>query len=94
MAGNKKGMWQFIVTLLIIGLGIAPAFAASNAHEHMSGADRPVWLEKLEKQIDYEEMMEGKNGLQERLNVTYRSLMDRLKGKLKEHASPASAGGH
>ena len=95
MATSRKRISQvFAVMALTVVLGFGTAFASSS-HEghHGSPVDRPLWLDKLENQINYEEMMEGKQGDQERLNKTYTSLMDRLKGKLMEHAAPASSGG-
>ncbi|MDH5764189.1 MAG: hypothetical protein OEZ51_14550, partial [Nitrospinota bacterium] len=95
MATSRKPIWQaFAVTALTCVLGLGTAFAASTHQDHQgSPVERPLWLDKLENQINYEEMMEGKEGNQERLNKTYSNLMDRLKGKLMEHATPASSGG-
>ncbi len=96
LSGRKQNRVTPFVTgifvLLVLSLVAFPVYA-NQMHDSHSAVDRPAWLEKLENQINYEEMMEGKQGDQERLNKTFRSLMDRLKGKLKEHASPASSGG-
>jgi len=91
---EMTGLVVNMVFLLILCLGISQAFAAAHPKGHQpSAVDRPLWLDKLENQINYEEMVEGKQGDQERLNKTFKSLMDRLKGKLMEHVTPASAGG-
>lgn len=101
MAGSSRQHWWRILSagMLVLGLSISPALAFAPAegpekgHEHNAAVDRPAWLDKLENQVKYEEMMEGKQGNQERLDKTFLNLMDRLKGKLKEHAAPAAAGG-
>ncbi len=95
MATSRKHIWQVLaVMMLTFILGLGTAFASSVHEGHQgSSVDRPLWLDKLENQINYEEMMEGKQGDQERLNKTFSSLMDRLKGKLMEHVTPASSGG-
>ena len=97
MAQSGKHLWRTCLTgLLVLGLSALPAFAAApdmahgSGHKHNSAVERPAWLEKLENQVNYEEMMEGKSGDQEQLDKTFKNLMDRLQGKLKEHASPAS----
>ena len=94
---TRKEMTGFVVSmifLLTLCLGIPQAFAAGHPEGHQNSAvDRPLWLDKLENQVNYEEMMEGREGNQDRLNKTYKNLMDRLKGKLMEHATPASSGG-
>ena len=91
---EMTGLVVSMIFLLTLCLGIPQAFAAAHpeGHQH-SAVDRPLWLDKLENQVNYEEMMEGREGNQDRLNKTYKNLMDRLKGKLMEHASPASSGG-
>ena len=94
MATCKTSIGQvFVILVLSLGLGLTPVFAASNHEGHNSASDRPAWLDKLENQINYEEMMEGMDGRQEKLDKTFMALMDNLKNKLKEHVSPASAGG-
>ena len=94
MATCKTWIGQvFVILVLSLGLGLTPVFAASNHEGHDSASDRPAWLDKLENQINYEEMMEGMDGRQEKLDKTFMALMDNLKNKLKEHVSPASAGG-
>jgi hypothetical protein len=91
--------WQMLAILTLafsFGL-VSNATAASdhNSSDHKAkkAHDRPVWLEKLETQIDYEEMMSGMDGRQDRLDKTFMQLMDRLQNKIKEHATPASSGG-
>ncbi|QPJ62594.1 MAG: hypothetical protein G3M70_12215 [Candidatus Nitronauta litoralis] len=88
---------SYLVVMLALALIFPVATVWGNPHQgHGKGqgsVDRPIWLEKLENQVQYEEMMEGRVGDQKRLDKTFMSLMDRLKGKLKEHASPASSGG-
>ena len=78
---EMTGLVVSMVFLLTLCLGIPQAFAAAHpkGHQH-SAVDRPLWLDKLENQINYEEMMEGREGLQDRLNKTYKNLMDRLNG--------------
>ena len=100
MAQSSKHLWRTCLTgLLVLGLSALPAHAAApdkahgSGHQHNSAVERPAWLEKLENQVNYEEMMEGKAGDQQKLDKTFKNLMDRLQGKLKEHAAPASAGG-
>ena len=87
------GRWIMMILTFALGLGLNPAFAASGPDEHRQGHDRPVWLDKLENQVNYEEVMSGMDGRQDRLNNTFMKLMDRLQDKIKEHASPASSGG-
>ena len=89
--------------ILIIALAMsAPAFAgivAEHGHgqksgmSHQPGVERPAWLNKLENQVDYEEVMSGLDGNQEQLNKTWMKLMGQLQNKIKEHADPASSGG-
>ena len=91
---EMTGLVVSMIFLLTLCLGIPQAFAAAHPEGHQNSAvDRPLWLDKLENQVNYEEMMEGREGNQERLNKTWTGLMDRLKGKLMEHATPASSGG-
>ena len=61
MVTSRKPNWQmFVVMMLTCVLGFGTAFAASSHQAHQgSPVDRPLWLDKLENQIDYEEMMEG-----------------------------------
>ncbi|KMP10408.1 hypothetical protein UZ36_07705, partial [Candidatus Nitromaritima sp. SCGC AAA799-C22] len=82
-----------MILILILGLSLSPAFAASSPEDNQKGHDRPSWLDKLENQVNYEEVMSGMDGRQDRLNNTFMKLMDRLQNKIKEHASPASSGG-
>ena len=91
-------------TRLFVVLGLAvvlvsPAGAISTDHSHGGhnlgnpAVDKPAWLEKLENQVDHEELMGGMEGRQEKMDQTMMKIMDQLKSKLKEHASPASSGG-
>ncbi|MCH7622462.1 MAG: hypothetical protein IIB46_00065 [Nitrospinae bacterium] len=94
----KKG-WKLVrilvVATLILGwAGLASAELQKNHAGHKNPAvDRPAWLEKLENQLNHEDMMSGLEGNQERLDKTFMGLMDQLQDKLKEHATPASSGG-
>ena len=94
ITSTNKIVRVLVLLAMTVVLSLGTAFASSS-HEghHGSPVDRPLWLDKLENQINYEEMMEGKQGDQKRLDKTFNSLMDRLKGKLMEHATPASTGG-
>jgi len=89
--------WRLLHTLVIVTLalsfGLVTSVAASSDHKEKKAHERPAWLEKLETQIDYEEMMSGMDGRQDRLDKTFMQLMDRLQDKIKEHATPASTGG-
>jgi hypothetical protein len=90
LRSSKSGM-LFILLLL---LSVVPAFAGDkDSHKHGSSVDRPEWLNKLEDQVNYEEMMGGMEGRQEKMDKTFMKLMDRLQGKIQEHAAPASSGG-
>ncbi|MCH8157596.1 MAG: multicopper oxidase domain-containing protein, partial [Nitrospinae bacterium] len=82
-----------MVLFLVLGLSLSPVFAASGSGDHRKGHERPAWLDKLETQVNYEEMMGGMEGRQDRLNNTFMKLMNRLQGKIREHATPASSGG-
>ena len=75
------GRWIMMILTFALGLGLNPAFAASGPDEHRQGHDRPVWLDKLENQVNYEEVMSGMDGRQDRLNNTFMKLMDRLQDK-------------
>ena len=101
MFGVKKGWknwYALAVVFLTLGLSV-PAGAISTDHSHgvhdtgIDAVDKPAWLEKLEKQLQHEDLMSGLEGSQEKLDNTMMKVMDQLKSKLKEHASPASAGG-
>ena len=101
MFGVKKGWknWHaFAVVLVTLGLCV-PAGAITTDHSHgshnavNSAVDKPAWLEKLENQVDHEELMDGMEGRQDKMDQTLMKVMDQLKSKLKEHASPASSGG-
>ncbi len=91
-----KRFWQaLVIGGLSLGLCLPAVGAVPDAGKdaETSSQNRPAWLEKLERQIDFEEAMEGKEGLQDRLDNTMKKLMDNLKGKVMEHATPASEGG-
>ena len=97
----KKG-WKswYAVAVVFLSLGISvPAGAISTDHSHgghdsgNAAVDRPNWLKKLDQQLEHEDVMSGLEGSQEKLDQTFMKVMDQLKSKLKEHASPASAGG-
>ena len=101
MFGVKKGWknWHAVsVFLMTLGLCI-PAGAVSTDHSHGGhnmgnvAVDKPAWLEKLEDQLKHEDLMSGMEGSQKKLDNTMMQVMDQLKSKLKEHASPASSGG-
>jgi FtsP/CotA-like multicopper oxidase with cupredoxin domain len=88
------GAWMLFV-LLVFGLSGGSAIAGTshgNGHENPA-VDQPAWLDKLENQLDHEDVMSGLEGSQEKLDQKFMYLMDRLQDKLKEHASPASSGG-
>ena len=97
----KKG-WKswYAVAVVFLSLGISvPAGAISTDHSHgghdsgNAAVDRPNWLKKLDQQLEHEDVMSGLEGSQEKLDQTFMKVMDQLKSKLKEHASPASSGG-
>jgi hypothetical protein len=94
----KKG-WKVLAVLAIAVLtlgwvGSASAELGKNHAGHENHAvDRPAWLEKLENQLNYEDVMSGQEGSQQKLDKTFLNLMDQLQDKLKEHAAPASSGG-
>ena len=101
MLGVKKGWknWHALaVGIMTLGLCI-PAGAVSTDHSHGGhnlgnpAVDKPAWLEKLESQVNHEEIMGGMEGRQDKMDQTFMKVMDQLKSKLKEHASPASSGG-
>ncbi|SVB10877.1 uncharacterized protein METZ01_LOCUS163731, partial [marine metagenome] len=86
--------YRLVVLTLVLGLGLVTnAGAVTFDHQTKKAHERPAWLDKLENQINYEEMMSGMEGRQDRLDNTYLKLMGRLQGKIKEHTSPASSGG-
>ncbi len=102
---SKKG-WKFVRVLVVATLILGLPWLASAelekplaGHNHGSKAsinpsvDRPAWLDKLENQLNHEDVMSGLEGSQEKLGKTFMGLMDQLQGKLKEHATPASSGG-
>ncbi|MDH5458690.1 MAG: hypothetical protein OEY26_08255, partial [Nitrospinota bacterium] len=59
----------FVLLAMTVVLSLGTAFASSSHEDHngSSAVDRPLWLDKLENQVNYEEMMEGKQGNQDRL---------------------------
>ena len=93
-----KSWYALAVVFLSLGLSV-PAGAISTDHSHgghdsgNASVDRPNWLKKLDQQLHNEDIMEGLEGDQEKLDKTFMKVMDQLKTKLKEHASPASSGG-
>jgi FtsP/CotA-like multicopper oxidase with cupredoxin domain len=95
--GKQGSMIQVALMCLIsfvLAFSGSQAIAAPHSgHNAGEGAERPAWLNKLEEQVKYEEMMGGMEGRQERMDKTFLQLMDRLKGKLMEHSKPASASG-
>ncbi len=81
-----KGLksWQTLAVLtLALSFGLVSNVTAVSDHNAKKAHDRPAWLEKLEAQIDYEEMMEGMEGRQDRLDKTFLKLMGRLQDKIK-----------
>jgi hypothetical protein len=77
--------------VLSVGLGLSPAMATE---KHEGSAEKPAWLNKLEKQLDYEDMMSGKTLKdKELMDKTFMNLMKQMKGQVMEHATPASEGG-
>lgn len=91
---NGWKSWQMLVVLsLVLSFGLVSNATAVSDHNAKKAHDRPAWLDKLENQVNYEEMMSGMEGRQDRLDNTFMKLMDRLQGKIKEHAVPASTGG-
>jgi len=94
MQRNMHGTALGSLLLLVVFLWTSLAWATPHEGNHpASAAAKPEWLKKLEDQVNYEEMMEGIEGNPENLDKTFRNLMDNLKGKLMEHAVPASQGG-
>ena len=90
---NRGSMrWSFpLLSLLVLSLVLFVGSAGANPQGDHS--QKPGWVDKLEKQIDYEEMMSGLQGRREKVEKNFKSLMHQYKDKLKEHATPASAGG-
>ena len=86
---------KFLFALILIGLCAGSAFASPHSEKgHVNAAvDRPAWLDKLENQLNHEDVMSGLEGNQEKLDQTFMTLMGRLQDKIKEHAAPASSGG-
>ncbi|MFQ5449614.1 MAG: multicopper oxidase domain-containing protein [Nitrospinaceae bacterium] len=98
LARVKKGWkcWHaFVVLAMCLGLTVSASAEVnvSQKGEVSKAEDHPAWLDKLENQINYEEMMSGMEGRQDRMNRTFGSMMDQLKEKIQEHAAPASSGG-
>ena len=91
---GRKFLHMLTVLALVLSLGLVTnAGAVASDHEVKKPHERPAWLDKLENQINYEEMMSGMEGRQDQLNNTFMKLMGNLQDKIKEHASPASMGG-
>ncbi|KMP10868.1 hypothetical protein UZ36_06240, partial [Candidatus Nitromaritima sp. SCGC AAA799-C22] len=87
-------MWHALVVLVLsFGLVTTASAVVPSDHDKANGHEKPSWLDKLEDQVDYEEVMSGMDGRQDQLNNTFLKLMGRLQDKIKEHASPASSGG-
>ncbi|MDP6711932.1 MAG: hypothetical protein QGG38_04490, partial [Nitrospinaceae bacterium] len=88
-------LWYALVVLtMVLSFGLVTNAGATTADiDEKIGHERPAWLNKLETQVEYEEMMGGMEGRQDRLNNTFMKLMGRLQDKIQEHASPASSGG-
>ena len=82
----------FLVALFSLCFSASVVGAADEAVK-VASADRPAWLDKLEKQIDYEEMMSGLQGRREKVERTFRDLKRQFGDQVKNHATPASAGG-
>ena len=96
---RRAGTRLFLVLALTMVL-VSPAGAISVDHghdgshgKHNPAVDRPVWLDKLENQLNHEDVMSGLEGSQEKLDKTFMKLMGQLQDKVKEHATPASSGG-
>ncbi|HIE78511.1 MAG TPA: hypothetical protein EYP92_06820, partial [Candidatus Thioglobus sp.] len=86
--------YSLVVLTLVLSLGlVTDAGAVTFDHQTKKAHERPAWLDKLENQVDYEEMMGGMEGRQEKMNNTFMKLMDQLQDKVKEHVVPASTGG-
>ena len=89
---------RMLSVLVLSTVLVSPAGAISVDHGHdthgsNSAVERPVWLDKLENQLDHEDVMSGLEGSQEKMDKTFMKLMGQLQDKLTEHASPASSGG-
>ena len=93
VAKDLKLWYSLVILSLVLSFGLVTSAAAASDHQDKKAHDRPAWLNKLETQIDYEDMMSGMEGRQDRLDQTFMKLMGRLQDKIKEHASPASTGG-
>ncbi|HIE82333.1 MAG TPA: hypothetical protein EYQ00_00120, partial [Dehalococcoidia bacterium] len=93
VAKDLKLWYSLVILSLVLSFGLVTSAAATSDHQDKKAHDRPAWLNKLETQIDYEDMMSGMEGRQDRLDQTFMKLMGRLQDKIKEHASPASTGG-
>jgi len=93
VAKRWKSLHTLVIVTLALSFGLVTSAAASSDHKEKKAHDRPAWLEKLETQIDYEEMMSGMEGRQDRVDRTFMKLMDRLPHKITEPATPASTGG-
>ncbi|MFQ5444496.1 MAG: hypothetical protein ACE5EK_07760, partial [Nitrospinales bacterium] len=97
---RRPGLFLLAVAVFLLTVSISTVNAeqvlVKGGHDHPkshNAVDRPAWLDKFENQVEFEDMMSGLEGRQERLDKTFMQIMDRLQGKLKEHAVPASTGG-
>ena len=86
---------RMLSVLVLSTVLVSPAGAISVDHGHdthgsNSAVERPVWLDKLENQLDHEDVMSGLEGSQEKMDKTFMKLTGQLQDKLTEHASPAS----
>ncbi len=83
----KKG-WKlvrmlFVATLILGWAGLASAELQKDHAGHKNPAvDRPAWLDKLENQLNHEDLMSGLEGSQKKLDKTFMGLMGRLQDKL------------
>ncbi len=59
MATNRNHIWQVLILMMLTFVLAQGSAFASSTHEghHTSSVDRPLWLDKLENQINYEEMI-------------------------------------
>ena len=80
MFGVKKGWkswYALAVVFLTLGLSV-PAGAISTDHSHgghdsgNAAVDRPSWLKKLDQQLQHEDVMQGLEGSQEKLDQTFK----------------------
>ncbi|MBI5187142.1 MAG: hypothetical protein HZA01_15665, partial [Nitrospinae bacterium] len=96
--GKRRTAPVFAAFLFLLGLIAGPAGATApqaggDEGKHGSPGSRPAWLDKMEKQIDYENMMSGRGEESEQMDKTFMRLMKKMKSEVMEHAAPASQGG-